>query len=122
MVPHGFDRDRTPVADPAEDDAVDVSGPIDPGIIKEGYMQFLTDLDELLGDGRNRRKLAAYHGKRRICVAADMNDILKAAAREKIPVDELMIESIVLQPDATRHLLDCHAESDRLPPGLAINA
>ena len=35
-----------------------------PGMIEQGYQQFLEDLDGLLRDRRNHRKLAAYHGRR----------------------------------------------------------
>jgi hypothetical protein len=118
MMPHSSDQNRTP----ADDRDADNSGPDDPGIIEEGYLQFLSDLDELLGDGGNRRKLAAYHGKRRLCVAADMKGILKASALEKIPVEELMIEPIMPQPDASHHPLDRGTESDHHPLDCAVNA
>jgi hypothetical protein len=121
MKPHDYEQSPTSYGVAADDRDPDFSGPDDPGIIEEGYMQFLSDLDELLGDSRNRGKLAAYHGKRKICVAADMKDILKASARENIAVEELMIESIVPQPDASQHQLDSSTEYDHHPLDYEVN-
>jgi len=82
-----------------------------PGMIEQGYQQFLEDLEGLLRDRRNHRKLAAYHGRRRVCIEKTMEAVWKTCARESIPDDELMIESIAPQPDALHHRLDTGPEA-----------
>ena len=72
-----------------------------PGMIEQGYQQFLEDLEGLLRDRRNHRKLAAYHGRRRVCIEKTMEAVWKACARE----------SIAPQPDALQHRLDTGPEA-----------
>ena len=54
-----------------------------PGILEQGYQQFLEDLEGLLRDIRNDHKLAAYHGRRRICIERTMEAVLRACAASR---------------------------------------
>jgi hypothetical protein len=90
------------------------SGADDPGIIEEGYTQFLSELSELLAGGQNHGKLAAYHGKRRVCIVRSMESIFKECARQSVPFEEVMIEPIQPQPDASQHVFDRLADCEQM--------
>jgi len=106
-IPSGEDRGSCAGYRTGEDSGADSRG-----IIERGYSQFLCDLPGLLRNPRKRAMLAAYHGERRICVAYTMRAVEKECARQSVPLEEVMIESIQLQPDASHHVFDSVSEAD----------